>query len=327
MKILLADDEPIARTMLEHWLTGWGYNVLTVSDGERALSALKADPELKLALLDWVMPKLDGVGVCRALRSGGEAEYKYIVLLTARDSKASIVEGLDAGADDYIIKPCNPLELKVRLRAGRRVVDLQEQLVAARDAFRYEAQHDALTETLNRRAMMEQLDRELSRTKRNGSSVAVLMGDLDHFKVINDTHGHDIGDLVLKEVARRMKQVVRPYDLVARFGGEEFVIGLPECSFAMAFGVAHRLEAVIRQTPVMTPVGPIPVSISLGVAATDQLPEIGVRQLLRGADAAMYRAKRAGRARAMLATPVELAHRSSGELAAVVVAPASAPLG
>src|SRR5262245_57796911 len=181
MKILLADDEPIARTMLEHWLTGWGYSVVAVRDGEAALEALKADPEIRLAVVDWVMPKVDGLGVCRAIRSGPNEPYVYVVLLTARDNKADIVEGLDAGADDYLIKPCNPLELKVRLRAGRRVVELQEQLVSARESLRYEAMHDPLTSLLNRRALLEQLDKELLRAARRGGATAAIMGDLDHF--------------------------------------------------------------------------------------------------------------------------------------------------
>src|SRR4051794_28036827 len=163
MKILLADDEPIARTMLEHWLTGWGYEVVTVRDGEAALNALAADPTLRLAIIDWVMPKVDGIEVCRQIRSGPPEPYVYVVLLTAKDDKSDIIQGLDAGADDYLVKPCNPLELKVRLRAGRRVIDLQEQLVAARETLRFEAMHDSLTGLLNRGATLEQLDRELVR--------------------------------------------------------------------------------------------------------------------------------------------------------------------
>jgi len=154
MKILLADDEPIARTMLEHWLTGWGYEVITVRDGEAALNALAADPTLRLAVIDWVMPKVDGIEVCRKIRSGPPEPYVYVVLLTAKDDKSDIIEGLDAGADDYLVKPCNPLELKVRLRAGKRVIELQEQLVSARESLRFEAMHDSLTQLLNRGATL-----------------------------------------------------------------------------------------------------------------------------------------------------------------------------
>jgi PleD family two-component response regulator len=229
MKILLADDEPIARTMLEHWLVGWGYQVTLARDGESALQALKDDPELRLLVVDWVMPKKDGIEVCKEIRSGLQEPYVYVVLLTAKDDKSDIIAGLDAGADDYLVKPCNPLELKVRLRAGRRVIELQEQLVSARESLRFEAMHDSLTGLLNRGAVLEQLSKELLRASRRGAPVSVLMGDLDHFKSINDTHGHVAGDAVLKETARRLKAGVRAYDSVGRLGGEEFIAVLPEC--------------------------------------------------------------------------------------------------
>src|SRR6185295_5091796 len=187
MKILLADDEPIARTMLEHWLAGWGYEVTLARDGESALQALKDDPELRLLVVDWVMPKKDGIEVCKAIRSGPQEPYVYVVLLTAKDDKSDIIAGLDAGADDYLVKPCNPLELKVRLRAGRRVIELQEQLVSARETLRFEAMHDSLTQLLNRRATLEQLDRELVRAARRGAPLTVITADLDHFKAVNDS--------------------------------------------------------------------------------------------------------------------------------------------
>jgi len=242
MKILLADDEPIARTMLEHWLTGWGYEVVTVRDGEAALNALAADPDLRLAIIDWVMPKVDGIEVCRQIRGGPAEPYIYVVLLTAKDDKSDIIQGLDAGADDYLVKPCNPLELKVRLRAGRRVIELQEQLVAARETLRFEAMHDSLTQLLNRGATLEQLERELVRSARRNAPVTVVMADLDHFKAINDTFGHATGDVVLRECARRLKLGVRAYDSVGRLGGEEFIAVLPECEASVGLTVAQRLR-------------------------------------------------------------------------------------
>jgi diguanylate cyclase (GGDEF)-like protein len=316
-KILLADDEPIARTMLQHWLTGWGYSVTAVKDGAAALEALKADPEIRLAVIDWVMPEVDGVEVCRQVRSGPSEPYIYTVLLTARDNKNDIVDGLDAGADDYLVKPCNPLELKVRLRAGTRVVQLQEELVAAREKLRYEAMHDGLTELLNRRAVLEQLDRELNRSSRNGEPVAVVMGDLDHFKAINDTYGHAAGDAVLRETARVMRSCVRPYDSVGRLGGEEFLWVIPGCTTTVGYTVAQRLGAALERTPVLTPAGQVPVTISLGVASTEQSGAVTADGLVRAADAALYRAKAAGRARVALATAVDFVVRRSGELVAI----------
>ena len=302
MKILLADDEPIARTMLEHWLTGWGYEVVTVRDGEAALNALAADPTLRLAIIDWVMPKVDGIEVCRHVRSGPAEPYVYVVLLTAKDDKSDIIQGLDAGADDYLVKPCNPLELKVRLRAGKRVIELQEQLVAARETLRFEAMHDSLTQLMNRGATLEQLERELVRASRRSAPVTVVMADLDHFKSINDTFGHQTGDMVLREAARRLKIGVRAYDSVGRLGGEEFIGVLPECEAKVGLQVAQRLCRLVSESPVVTPAGKVPVTISIGVASSDQFPGATSEDLMRAADSALYQAKHTGRARALLAS-------------------------
>ena len=305
MKILLADDEPIARTMLEHWLAGWGYEVTLARDGESALQALKDDSELRLLVVDWVMPKKDGIEVCKAIRGGPQEPYVYIVLLTAKDDKSDIIAGLDAGADDYLVKPCNPLELKVRLRAGRRVIELQEQLVKARESLRFEAMHDSLTGLLNRGAVLEQLTKELVRASRRGAPVSVLMGDLDHFKTINDTYGHPAGDSVLRETSRRLKAGVRAYDSVGRLGGEEFIAVLPECDAKTGLSVATRLCRSLADTPTQYGGKPISHSISIGVAATDQFGSARADELMRAADAALYRAKHAGRSRALLAIEKE----------------------
>lgn len=321
MKILLADDEPIARTMLEHWLAGWGYEVTLARDGESALQALKDDPELRLLVVDWVMPKKDGIEVCKAIRNGPQEPYVYIVLLTAKDDKSDIIAGLDAGADDYLVKPCNPLELKVRLRAGRRVIELQEQLVKARESLRFEAMHDGLTGLLNRGAVLEQLGKELVRASRRGAPVSVLMGDLDHFKTINDTHGHAAGDAVLREAARRLKAGVRAYDNVGRLGGEEFICVLPECDAKTGLSVAQRLCRSLADTPTMHGGKPIAHSISIGVAATDQFGSARADELMRAADSALYRAKNAGRSRALLA--IEKEFETSKEVSQTL--PASIP--
>ena len=305
MKILLADDEPIARTMLEHWLAGWGYEVTLARDGESALQALKDDTELRLLVVDWVMPKKDGIEVCKAIRGGPQEPYVYIVLLTAKDDKSDIIAGLDAGADDYLVKPCNPLELKVRLRAGRRVIELQEQLVKARESLRFEAMHDSLTGLLNRGAVLEQLTKELVRASRRGAPVSVLMGDLDHFKIINDTFGHPAGDAVLRETARRLKVGVRAYDSIGRLGGEEFICVLPECDAKTGLSVAQRLCRSLADTPTQYSGNAISHSISIGVAATDQFGSARADELMRAADAALYRAKHAGRSRALLAIDKE----------------------
>jgi two-component system cell cycle response regulator len=317
MKILLADDEPIARTMLEHWLTGWGYQVTCARDGEAALNAFKADPELRLAIIDWVMPKMDGTDVCRALRSGPQEPYVYVVLLTARDRKDDIVRGLDAGADDYLVKPCNPLELEVRLRTGRRLIELQQQLVRAREALRFEAMHDALTGLLNRRALLSLLDNEMARADRTGSPISVIMGDLDRFKAINDCYGHAAGDAVLREAAQRMKTGVRAYDSVGRVGGEEFMLILPDCPSRIGMIIADRLRELVCAAPIKTHAGEVAVTTSLGVASSEQVGRPSAEELTRAADAALYRAKHAGRNRVMLASDDEWDRSRSSENGAV----------
>jgi diguanylate cyclase (GGDEF)-like protein len=305
-KILLADDNTASRLTLQRWLIGWGYKVTTAVDGTAALQALADDPEIRLAVLDWIMPKHDGVDVCRAIRAGSAEPYVYVVLLTARDKREDIVTGLEAGADDYVVKPCNPLELEMRLRSGCRVINLQEQLVKAREALRYEAMHDALTALFNRAALVAQLDRELARSQRTCQPLSIVLGDIDHFKHINDTHGHAVGDVVLRETAKRMKAGIRAYDTLGRVGGEEFLIVLPNCDSLAGMAVASRLRFRVAAGPVPVANGiAVPVTISFGVAATDQFAGAGRERLVRAADAAMYRAKRAGRNRVLAASNEE----------------------
>jgi diguanylate cyclase (GGDEF)-like protein len=197
------------------------------------------------------------------------------------------------------------LELKVRLSAGRRVIELQNQLVKAREDLRFEAMHDSLTGLLNRGAVLEQLTKELVRASRRGAPVSVLMGDLDHFKTINDTHGHVAGDVVLRETARRLKVGVRAYDSVGRLGGEEFICVLPECDAKTGLSVAQRLCRSLADQPTQYNGAGIAHSISIGVAATDQFGSARADELIRAADSALYRAKHAGRSRALLAVEKE----------------------
>jgi diguanylate cyclase (GGDEF)-like protein len=301
VKVLVADDEPVTRTLFSHWLTTWGYEVVAVTNGTAALEALENDSSIRLALVDWMMPGLSGVEVVSRVRARESDQYVYIMLVTARDDTADLVEGLDSGADDYIKKPCNPLELKVRLRAGRRMVELQEQLVRAREALRFEATHDALTGLLNRRAAERVLEQEYSRSNRTGTPLAVLMIDLDRFKSINDRYGHAGGDNVLVAAARCLERGVRSYDQVARLGGEEFLVILPGCTAHDATLVAERLRESMRAESVPTAGGAISFTASVGIASHLEPAGSGVETLLSAADAALYRAKRLGRDRSELA--------------------------
>jgi len=245
MRILIADDEPVSRRMLQALLVKWGYEVSTAEDGDDAWRHLQVAEAPRMALLDWMMPGQNGVDVCRALRKLRPDPYTYILLLTAKDAKESVVEGLESGADDYLVKPFNPQELKARIRVGQRLLDLEDKLVQAREAMRFKAMHDVLTGVWNRGTVLEALEREVWRARREGNSLGILMVDLDHFKSVNDTYGHLAGDAVLREVTRRMHSEVRPYDAVGRYGGEEFLILLPGCTSAETRQKAERLRNVI----------------------------------------------------------------------------------
>ena len=226
MKVLIADDELISRRKLQALLTSWGYDVVSVEDGNTALELLKAPNAPRVGLLDWVMPGKNGVDVCSTIRRDRPEPYTYMLLLTAKDAKENIVEGLESGADDYLIKPWDPDELRARLRTGQRILQLEDRLVEARETMRFKATHDHLTFLLNRGAIVDLLERELVRTFRERGCTIVMLSDLDHFKNVNDTYGHLVGDEMLQETARRLLASVRSYDFVGRYGGEEFLIVL-----------------------------------------------------------------------------------------------------
>jgi two-component system cell cycle response regulator len=214
------------------------------------------------------MPGLDGIELCRRIRKTKTEAYKYVVLLTARDSKEDVVAGLEAGADDYLTKPFDVNELHARVRAGKRILELQAALMRAHADLKFEAAHDRLTGLWNRGAIMDLLNRETQRGLRTGEPVGVIMADLDHFKRINDTYGHPTGDAVLREVATRLVQSVRNYDYVGRYGGEEFLIVLAECSPSDLMVRAERVRNYVSEKPVDTESGPIPVTISIGLDGT-----------------------------------------------------------
>jgi diguanylate cyclase (GGDEF)-like protein len=305
MKILIADDEPVSRHMLRGMLVKWGYEVVVAEDGNAAWEVLKSRDAPRMALLDWMMPGKNGVDVCREMRQHCPAPYTYILLLTAKDAKESVVEGLESGADDYLTKPFHPQELRARIRVGLRLLDLEDNLVQARESMRFKATHDALTGVWNRGAIMESLDREIARSHREHASLAVMIADLDHFKSVNDTYGHAAGDAVLREVTRRMQTHVRPYDAVGRYGGEEFLILLPGCNHSETAHKAERLRQTIAQQPVETESGPLKMTMSVGAAATGDWPEHTPSQVLNLADSALYRAKEEGRNRVIVAGAAE----------------------
>lgn len=297
MRILVAEDSPGPRRLLVTRLTEWGYEAVVCADGAGALGQLQDADGPRLAILDWGMPGLSGPEVCREIRQRAAAPYRYLILLTGRDAKADVVGGLEAGADDYLTKPFDAHELECRVNAGRRIVELNGQLLAAHEALRLQAAQDSLTGVWNHGAIIELLDREISRAGRDGSRVSAIMADLDHFKRINDQFGHLAGDVVLCEAARRMASVLRVYDAIGRFGGEEFLIVSPGCDEWEARVVAERIRASVGQAAVVVGDARIPITLSLGVACSSDRPGSEGVALIRAADAALYEAKRRGRNR------------------------------
>jgi len=295
VKILIAEDEPVSRHLLDATLVRLGHEVVAVDDGPEAIRTLLAPDGPRIAILDWMMPGVDGLEVCRAIRQR-PAPYTYTILLTSRDRRDDMVQALDAGADDFLTKPCDPVELRVRLRSGERVIALQQHLLDAHEALRFEAAHDRLTGLWNRGSILDQLARELSRSTRQKGPLAVLLADLDHFKRINDAYGHAAGDAVLREVGIRMRHVLRAYDSIGRYGGEEFLVVLPGANTSAATDVAERVVAAVRAQPVQDGSRVVCATASVGAASTDSAG-FDPDALIRAADRALYEAKALGRDR------------------------------
>ena len=296
MKILVADDDAISRMIMERMLRQMGYEVTSAENGCHAMEKLLDKDGPRLALLDWMMPELDGPQVCHQLRTMHEQRYVFVVLLTSKDSREDLVAGLDAGADDYLIKPCNPAELKARLRTGQRILRLEDTLVAAREDMRFRATHDALTSLWNRGRILEFLHSALQ----SAEPTSILLCDIDHFKRINDVHGHLTGDAVLREVAARLRGAVRLGDAIGRYGGEEFLIVLNGCDAQCLPERAEQIRSAVEGVSATT--GATRVSVSIGAIALEgENVSMPVEAVLNLADAALYQAKADGRNRVVIA--------------------------
>jgi two-component system cell cycle response regulator len=285
MRVLIADDDWLSAQVLEIDLRANGYDVTVVGDGGEAWEILKEDERPQIAILDWRMPIMDGLEVCRRVRQAS-GPYVYLLLVTGNADPDSVVKGMDAGADDYIRKPYYPAELRARLRSGKRIVDLEEKL-------RRQATHDALTGIFNRGAILERVTAEMARADRDSEKLSLAMVDLDHFKRINDTYGHDAGDMVLCETASRMSSVLRPYDSIGRYGGEEFLVVFPKCEIASAVAIAERIRRSISNTTIRTQSEEILVTASIGIAEVRHPTDVNA--VIREADCALFRAKQKGR--------------------------------
>jgi two-component system cell cycle response regulator len=303
-RILVADDDSVVRCSIEVLLSKWGYDPVVASNGDEAWEILQREDAPRLALLDWMMPGMNGPAVCRSVRTLNAVPYTYLILLTGKDRKEDMVSGLEAGADDYLTKPFNAFELKARLGTGERILRLQQELIEARDALKEQATHDPLTGLWNHGASIDILSNELIRRVRQGGPLTVTMADIDHFKRVNDTSGHLAGDEVLREVARRLRSAVRAYDSVGRYGGEEFLVISPGCEGSAGISQAERLRQVVSAKPVGIQDTVISVTISLGVATLNMETKGSVEQMLGAADRALYRAKLGGRNRVEAASDV-----------------------
>jgi len=294
-EVLLAEDDPVYRQILQRWLEAWGYRVTTARDGAEAWQLLQQESAPHLLILDWMMPSIEGPELCRRIRGRDKSPSPYILLVTAKDGKEDIIDGLDAGADDYVTKPCAIGELRARVGVGQRTLKLQDELIGALEELRFGATHDSLSGLWNHEAILDLLGRELQRTYRRRTSIGILMVDIDHFKKVNDTYGHLNGDLVLKEVARRIEQAVRPYDWVGRYGGEEFIVLLSDCPREQIRGGGERIRLAVAGTPINA--GGREINVTVSVGATSSLDANSQEDLLVRVDEALYRAKEKGRDR------------------------------
>jgi two-component system cell cycle response regulator len=295
-KILIAEDDPVSLHLLKNLLVKWDYDVTVVTDGTQALRILEREDAPRLAVLDWVMPGLDGGQVCKQIRERSDEPYIYILLLSSRSEKTDLLQGLAFGADDYLTKPFDAQELRARLHVGERILKLEDEL-------RFRASHDLLTGIPSRGVALEAMNREHARQVREKSSFGIIMADLDRFKNVNDTYGHICGDAVLKEAARRMIACSRSYDTVGRYGGEEFLAVVVSADESITLALAERMRVAIESRPFATDWGGLNITASFGVAASTSERPVNANVLLQLADEALYRAKSQGRNRSERAGP------------------------
>ncbi len=298
MQVLVVDDSAVYRQLIGGHLRSWGFEAVMAETATEAARILGTPGAPKLVLLDWILPDIEGIELCQRIRAAGSSgEYVYIMVLTGKEERQDMLDALQAGADDYLKKPFDEAELKARLLVGKRILDLQEELVAARESMREAATRDFLTGLLNRAEIFNLLERELERSRREHKPLSVILADIDHFKKVNDTEGHLFGDEALREIARRLQSKLRPYDGVGRYGGEEFLLVLPSCDYEGAIQRANELRETIAATRVISGDVQKVITMSMGVAVSECLGVGEVESLLKRADTALYAAKNKGRNR------------------------------
>ncbi len=299
MKILLAEDDIITARALKENLHDWGYDVIVTHDGKDAWDIISGVPEdhtdvgtdIRLAVFDWEMPNMDGIELCRRIRQKTEndkGKYIYVILLTGKDRQEDIIDGLSSGADDYITKPFDFLELRVRLKNGERIIRLEDDRLEM-------ALTDNLTQLWNRKKILDFLKEEVSRGKRYGQSTGVIMCDIDNFKKINDSMGHQTGDKVLSEIASRLKHSARSYDKIGRYGGDEFIAVFPDCLNSFIPKIAERLRKTVEDMSFSSESGGFSVTVSVGGTSNEFNLHISADEMINLSDRALLAAKEKGR--------------------------------
>ena len=300
LSILIVEDDIVSLKILEKSLVKAGYRVVSAKNGREALDILTVN-FIPIVITDWMMPEMDGPELTRAIRERDFPGYIFIILVTARDSNDDIITGLEAGADDYMSKPFNKGELLARLKACRRILELESSLKSANEKIKILSINDPLTGIYNRGYMNERLPQEIARAKRYGHPLSLIMCDIDHFKMINDSYGHQAGDDILRKFVANLKNAIRyGIDWMVRYGGEEFLIVLPETRLTNAFQVAERLRALISRKIFTIHDKEIRVTASFGITGFESATHNGnvsSEMLIGKADKCLYRAKKEGRNR------------------------------
>ena len=299
MKVLIAEDDMTSRLILDSILKKWEFTPVLACNGKEAWDVMQSEDAPRLVILDWQMPEMSGIEVCKKIRENDTSDPPYLIVLTSRDEKKDIVKALDAGANDFISKPYNNEELQARINVGKRMVELQSALGDAYKALQYEAMHDSLTSIYNRQAVMELLEKEIARAKREKTALCVGMCDIDFFKKVNDTYGHQVGDEVLIAFTRFTMNQLRSYDHLGRYGGEEFLILAASLKTPNHETIFERICKHIRENKIPTEKGNLSITVSIGVASYTGVENSDM--LLAAADTAMYDAKEAGRDRVVYA--------------------------
>ncbi|MBW2349983.1 MAG: diguanylate cyclase, partial [Deltaproteobacteria bacterium] len=266
MKVLIAEDENVSRMVLTKALANCEYEVLQACDGQEAWNIFQNEKEdIYIAVLDWQMPGMDGIELCQKIKDASLSHYVYVIFVTGKRDIEDIVKGLETGADDYLTKPFDRRELVSRIKVGLRLIGFEKALIEANQKLHTLATTDVLTGISNKRGIFECIRGEISRSIREKFPFCLIMLDIDHFKKVNDTYGHIAGDKVLVKIVNRIKSTLRPYDVIGRYGGEEFIIGIPRADSKISKVIAERIRTCICERPFQIEDRKIDVSISLGV--------------------------------------------------------------